>query len=214
MKSKKSCLLLNELASLTNIERSKFSLTLLFGYFGLLYEKKLFGAIYKNEIYLKSNPKLFCLLDKDNINLNNFEFLTLQQGIFNKKLNYFKIPSLIFNNKSLLTKLFNLAIETHEQKTSVKNNSAKKIRTLPNISFSLERSLYKIGIKDADDLSNIGIFEVFYELEKINKDISKSILFHLHCALLETNSLCLKADEKEIILKQYQNIKNQKNNNF
>lgn len=203
--------MLDKLAYLADIKRSKLSLSLLFGYSGIYYETVLFGALYKNELYLKKVQPIIDLIKTKLIQSEAIEFLTLNQGIMCKKLDYVKVPEQLQNDPSLFVQLIHLAIDLNQQdRTKEKRDHAQKLRSLPNITFSLERSLYKIGIQTTEQLKKIGVFEIFYLLEKENKALSCNILFHLHGAFLQINSLGLSSVEKQKLLTLYQAFKAQK----
>lgn len=207
MHSEKLSFLLDKLAYFAEIERSKLTTSPLFGYTGIHYEHLLFGAIYQSYFYLKTDEKLIAFIESlEEFNINPLENLQLKQGAFSKQLHYFKIPNEIWENKSLFKRLIQLAIDLHkEDLMQIKQDQAQKLRSLPNITFSLERSLCKIGITNVAQFQQIGVFETFYQLEKAhkNKMLSHNILFHLHGALKKINSYRLNFEEKNTLLDAY-----------
>ncbi|MCT8778184.1 TfoX/Sxy family protein, partial [Glaesserella parasuis] len=57
------------------------------------------------------------------------------------------------------------------------------IRTLPNMTIQLERTLKKLGINSIDELIDRGEVDIFVNLLKMGIDADQAILFRLYGAI-------------------------------
>lgn len=195
MKTEYYAYLVDKLAHCADLDRKKIQLSFLFGYIGIFYEQILFGAFYKNQFYLKSTPRLMALFADP-------KKLSLAQGFLAKTLDYVHVPKHLWQNAFDFKECVHQTLDQEQHK---KQTSPKKLHDLPNISLSLERALYKIGLHSCEQFKASCPFELFYQLEKnaAHQSLSETLLFHLYAAQQNIHVLCLTALQKQTLLTQY-----------
>lgn len=78
-----------------------------------------------------------------------------------------------------------------------------RIKDLPNMTASLERSLFKVGITNVDIFRQTGTIQSYAKLKQSNKSLSNNVLFILHSALNGKHVATLTDEQKCAIKKEY-----------
>lgn len=172
------------------VERTKHLKTLLepilgeitaknyFSYCGIFKDELMFGLYKDGQFYLKISPQ-------------HLEQALTHRGI--KSLNdpriahsnkYYSLPEDVMRNLSQYVTWFKHSlIEIRTNKYTSYYNKRNKIRSLPNMTFKLERLLRKINIYTVEDLFNKGEITTFVELIKLGLDVNHITLFKLYGAI-------------------------------
>lgn len=149
-----------------------------FSYYGIFQDGSMFGLYKDGKFYLK-------LATQDIHEITTYaDIQQLQDPNIVQSQRYYYLPNHILDH-----------IEDHAYwfENSIKNikfyknisyyNRKQQIRFLPNMSFTFERMLRKIGIYTIDDLVNKGEIATFVELIKIGIDATQITLFKLYGAI-------------------------------
>lgn len=149
-----------------------------FSYYGIMKDKAMF-ALYKDDKFYLHIPN-HCL--EENIAKNLSLLLDSQPGINLKS--FYLIPPDLLND---LQQVSHWVVESVKDILHTKQNQymekKKCIRTLPNMTIQLERTLKKLGVYSIDDLVDRGEIDIFVNLLKIGVDADQSLLFRLHGAI-------------------------------
>lgn len=189
--------LLKEFSSFDDVSIKTF-----FGGFSISSKELMFGWINKKKFYLRGHQyyrTLFIDLD--------MEPLSLSFGVSPKLLDYYKVSSELFNNKQKLHEIVTMVIEyTRQDKHEQNRLKELRIKELPNMTLSLERLLYSVGIENLKAFRKVGYLESFYRIKNKKEQISINILFSLYGALNNHHVFLLSDSTKKEIELAYQSF--------
>ncbi|QYN43599.1 MULTISPECIES: TfoX/Sxy family DNA transformation protein [unclassified Gilliamella] len=166
--------ILNKFSTLDDISTKTF-----FGGFSINSGTTMFGWIGPNDFYLRGHASYRSFFIKQGM-----EPLTLSSGISTKLLDYYKVNDEWLDDLPKLHSIANMVIEHAKQEQLEKNEiKTKRIKELPNMTLSLERLLFSVGIKDVDTFQKIGHLEAYHKIKNKKEEISINILFILYSSL-------------------------------
>lgn len=149
-----------------------------FSYYGIMKDKVMF-ALYKDDQFYLHIPN-HCL--EENIAKNLSLLIDSQTGINLKS--FYLIPSNMLND---IQQFSYWVTESVKDILNTKQNQyiekKKCIRTLPNMTIQIERTLKKLGIYSTDDLIDRGEIDIFVNLLKMGIDADQALLFRLYGAI-------------------------------
>lgn len=149
-----------------------------FSYYGIMKDKVMF-ALYKDDQFYLHIPN-HCL--EENIAKNLSLLIDSQTGINLKS--FYLIPSSMLND---IQQFSYWVTESVKDILNTKQNQyiekKKCIRTLPNMTIQIERTLKKLGIYSTDDLIDRGEIDIFVNLLKMGIDADQALLFRLYGAI-------------------------------
>lgn len=187
------------LALFSENDISLISLRTLFGGTGICYKGIMFGWIYANHFYLRGHAEYISMFN----NLN-MEPLILESGVIAKLLKYYRVTDNLWENEQKLAQIIQMVIDySYQDKLSKRQIKESRIKELPNMTLSLERALFKVGIINLKYFQEVGAFESYFKLEQNNQEISKNILFCLHCALKKVHVATLSEESKFRLQQEY-----------
>ncbi|MDG6353541.1 TfoX/Sxy family DNA transformation protein [Glaesserella parasuis] len=150
-----------------------------FSYYGIMKDGALF-ALYKNsKFYLHiSGNCLHEVLTNPNIS----QLSDSKYGINSKS--FYLIPTeILYDLKPISHWITNGIQEIINTKHTQYIKKKRCIRTLPNMTIQLERTLKKLGINSIDELIDRGEVDIFVNLLKMGIDADQAILFRLYGAI-------------------------------
>ncbi|MGX2948124.1 TfoX/Sxy family DNA transformation protein [Frederiksenia canicola] len=149
-----------------------------YAYNGIFKDNLMIGLYKDGKFYLR-----FSDLDIDTaINTHNLESLSDSNITHSEK--YFLLPSPILNNLTQYSIWFtNSLAEVRLNKRNLYYTKKHQLRSLPNMTFRLEKYLNKINIYSIEQLIEKGEINAFVELVKMGMDASENTLLKLHGAI-------------------------------
>lgn len=152
----------------------------IFGDIGVFYQGAMFALIGENKLYLKGGD----WLDR------RFQELQCKRYCIKKKnsqtvVNYYDVTDLVIhecsNVDTLISSSKKLAIKQYQDQNSYEN---KRLRDLPNMNVSLERTLKKVNIFSIKQLYELGAEKAFVKIRARNGQGSdKRVLLKLYGAI-------------------------------
>ncbi len=149
-----------------------------FGGFGLWHGKNMFGVIADGELYLRANGELGQRFTRRGMS----PFIYTKRGI-PVRMGYYRVEEAIWNDCMLFRKLARASIRQSVQEKSLQARESVRLHMLPNISVSIARALYRIGITSAEQLAQLGAEEAFLRLKNDRAEISDQVLYDLAGAI-------------------------------
>lgn len=190
--------IVNRLSSLfSENEMNKITIMSLFGGAGVYSEGVMFAWFYHDKFYLKGHHSYLTMFLR--YNMKPLEF---NSGVTVKLLQYYEVTEQLWHDEEKLIKMIQMVIK-NSNKIQSYCLKEPRIKDLPNITISLERSLFRVGITTLDSFRQNGSFKCFFKLKESNKNLSYNILYILHSALLGKHVATLTDNEKSRIQKEY-----------
>lgn len=149
-----------------------------FGGFSVWHEQNMFGVIADDELYLRANGELRRCFARHGM----APFVYTKRGI-PVKLGYYRVEEEIWQDHRLFRALARASIRQSAQEKALCAREAVRLHTLPNITVSMERWLYRIGITSVEQLKQAGAEKTFLLLKKIKQDLPNRVLFDLAGAI-------------------------------
>lgn len=190
--------ILNKLSALLfNHEINEITIISLFGGSGVYCNGIMFAWVYENNLYLKGHADYLDIFVQQK--MKRLEFHT---GVTIKLLQYNQVTDFLWQNEKELIKIVKMVIEHTHQMQSLQLKEPR-IKDLPNMTSSLERSLFKVGITNIDIFRQMGVFESYFKLKQANRNISTNVLYTLHSALIGKHVATLTSSQKCAIKAEY-----------
>lgn len=196
--------ILKDLSSFDNISIKTF-----FGGFSINSKGVMFGWIGEQEFYLRGHSHYRSIF----IDMG-MTTLTLPSGILTKSLDYYKVSDELFEDTQTFHSMVKMVIKyaqlEQSEKIKLKN---QRIKTLPNITLSLEKLLFSVGITNIEIFYKVGYLEAYHRIKNKNSRISGNVLFILFGSLNQRHVASLsKATKKQIELAYEDFLKNKNKN--
>lgn len=189
--------LLEEYAFLGNLSSRS-----MFGGFGLLLDGIMFAWVFDNKLYLRasqSSESAFTNLAMPP--------LSLSTGVISKLLHYYCVTDTVKADENKLNQLLKLSISgaVKDRQTKLKMKESR-LKDLPNMTLSLERLLIQIGIATIEQLKQVGAAKTFYQLKRINKNLSINVLYVLASAINGHHVAILSNHERQLLKIQIKHL--------
>lgn len=171
----------------------------LFGGSGISCNEIMFAWVYEHNLYLRGHPQYLHLF----VELN-MQPLAFDTGVMVKLLQYYQVTDQLWQNEKELITIIQMVIEySLFDKELQRKAKESRIKDLPNMNLSLERSLFRAGITNVAIFRQQGAFKSYLQLTQINKNVSKNVLFILHSALTGIHVATLTETQKKRLKKEY-----------
>ncbi len=149
-----------------------------FGGYSLSVNKVMFAVVSDGELYLRAN---------DNIE-GCFQARGMMNLVYSKRgmpvfLRYYHVDESLWNDNETLLHFAQLAYKEALIEVSLKKSNNIRLKDLPNLGVSLERLLWKAGIKNVSDLRSEGAKYSYLKLRKLHKNLGINVLFSLAGAI-------------------------------
>jgi len=164
--------LLNEFSTVFD----EISIKTFFSGFSINCQETMFGWVGQSGFYLRGHQHY----RQRFIDLN-MRPLALPVGASTKFLDYSQLDDSLINDKPRFYSMTETVIE-YAKKDKFKKKKVKELRIkeLPNMTFSLERLLYSVGIYDIGTFRKIGYLKAFDLIKKKKNCVSINVLFLLY----------------------------------
>ncbi|MDF7666433.1 TfoX/Sxy family DNA transformation protein [Orbaceae bacterium ESL0727] len=200
MSSKLANQLLNEFSTVLD----DVSVKAFFSGFSIHCQDTIFGWIGTKGFYLRGHASY-----RDLFIEQKMERLRLPAGVTMKLLDYYRVNDDLLNDRQRLHTIVKMVIESARQEKKHKIKCKElRIKTLPNMTLSLERLLLQVGINNVATLREIGYLEAFVRVKQYKKDVSTNLLFVLYGALNKYHVAALSPAIKQEIKSSYQRLLN------
>lgn len=149
-----------------------------FSYYGLFKDGLMFGLYKDNKFYLKLAPQDICEA------ISYQGIIPLSDPNISHSDKFFLLPQFILDNLSKYLAWFKNSlneIQLNKYKSYYKRKET--IRSLPNMTFRLEKFLKRINIHSIEDLRARGEINIFVDLMKIGLEVNHITLFKLYGAI-------------------------------
>lgn len=197
MSSKFANQILKEFSGFDDISIKTF-----FGGFSISSKATMFGWIGKSDFYLRGHAYYRELFIE-----SGMQPLSLPSGISTKSLDYYKVSDELFRDREKLHSIVKMVIEYAEHDLSEKNKlKEQRIKELPNMTLSLERLLFSVGIVNIPTFEQVGYLETYYRIKNKKTGISINILFILYASLHRRHVASLAKSKKDEIELEYQSF--------
>lgn len=184
------------LSFFANNEINNITIMSLFGGVGVYSNATMFAWIYDNQLYLKGHADYIAMFTR--YQMKPLEFNT---GVTIKLLQYYQITDYLWQDEKKLIKIIQMVIKYSSQNQRYKLKE-ERIKDLPNMTISLERALFKVGITNITLLRQEGALQSYLKLKQFNKNISSNVLFILHSALVGKHVATLTDEQKSQLKKE------------
>ncbi|CNL08635.1 TfoX/Sxy family DNA transformation protein [Yersinia alsatica] len=149
-----------------------------FGGYGLLANGIMFAVVSEGELYLRGNDQVE----------NLFRTREMTNLIYAKRglpvlLRYYWVDTLLWSDDLALRHFAKLAYQGAKAEVLSKKGPAVRLKDLPNLSASLERLLWKVGIKSAAELRIEGAKCCYLKLRALRRSLGVNILLSLAGAI-------------------------------
>lgn len=195
MTSKLANQILKEFSHFNDISIKTF-----FGGFSISSKAIMFGWIGKTDFYLRGHSYY-----RDIFIELGMQPLSLPAGISTKLLDYYKVSEELFDDREKLHSIVKMVIEYAEQEQNEKNKLKElRIKELPNMTLSLERLLFSVGIVNIPTFQEIGYLEAYNRIKNKKTGISINILFILYASFHRRHVASLSQTTKDEIKLAYE----------
>lgn len=173
-----------------------------FGGFSLNSESIMFAWIDQNNIYLRGHDEYRSMF----IELGMLPLDLIFDGS-HKLLDYYKVEDELRQDRQKLHAIVQMVIKHAKQDLEEKlAKSQSRLKSLPNMTVSLEKLMVSAGIIDINIFREVGYLETYYRIKSKNPKLSINILFGLFGALHGRHVGTLSSESKQIIELAYQNF--------
>lgn len=177
----------------------------MFGGFGIYCNDIMFGWVYKEAFYLRATIDYVDLFLAQGMTP-----LSLASGVMYKLLKYYRVTDVLWQDRATLIQLVGLVISsTLKEKKDKQRIKEARLKDLPNMTLTLERSLIAVGIGDIRQFRGVGAYEAYQRLKKRNPEISINVLYSFCAALQGSHVAALSLQQKADIITLYGELQQQ-----
>lgn len=174
-----------------------------FGGYALLVDGIMFALVSDGELYLRANDQI------ENI----FQTRKMSNLVYAKRgmpilLRYYFVDSTLWEDQNLLFYFVQLAYESSKTEMLNKKSQPVRLKDLPNLSITIEKLLWKVGIKSAEELKIKGAKCTYLKLKSLNKSLGFNVLLALAGAISGYHCAVLPSVLRNELLEWYEEIKN------
>ncbi|CND44202.1 TfoX/Sxy family DNA transformation protein [Yersinia pseudotuberculosis] len=149
-----------------------------FGGYGLLVNSIMFAVVSEGELYLRANDNV-----EDLFRASGMANLVYAKRGLPVLLRYYRVDTSLWNDGLRLHHFVRQAYEGAKIDVLSKKGPVVRLKDLPNLSASLERLLWKVGIKNATELRLEGAKCCYLKLRALRRSLGVNILLALAGAI-------------------------------
>ncbi|QTF08850.1 TfoX/Sxy family DNA transformation protein [Brenneria izadpanahii] len=169
-----------------------------FGGYSIAANKIIFGLVSGGELYLRASKK-----DEPHFRSRNMPNLIYTKRGVPVPLNYYLVDASLWGNHTQLLRLASMSLSGAQQDKTAKNMCVR-LKDLPNLNHDLERLLWKVGIKNIDELQQHGAKGCYLKLRTISANLSVNILLALAGAICGMHQAALPHGIRNELLEWYE----------
>lgn len=170
-----------------------------FSYYGIIKNGVMF-ALYKNgQLYLRKTKNTEKQAEQFNTQTQ------IQDSLKTYSNKHYPVTDDWLNSTEFSTTIPQIIADMQQELADKSHYHKTLIRHLPNMNITIERQLYKLGIKTAIELINAGEMNVFVELVKQGSDGTPLLLFRLYGAIHHQHIATLTKSQKIQLLTEANN---------
>ncbi|CNL45246.1 TfoX/Sxy family DNA transformation protein [Yersinia aleksiciae] len=149
-----------------------------FGGYGLLANGIMFAVVSEGELYLRANDQVEGLFRARG--MTNLVYAKRGVPIL---LRYYWVDAFLWRDERTLCNFAQRAYQEARAEVLSKKGPTVRLKDLPNLSASLERLLWKVGIKNAAELRLEGAKRCYLKLRAVRHSLGINVLFSLAGAI-------------------------------
>lgn len=166
-----------------------------FGGFSLSLRGSMFALVAEGELYLRAA--------QDNENM--MRALMMPQFVYYKRgmeilLRYFRVDETLWQHPDQLIALADESIRGMESEKAARKSQPRRLKDLPNINLTLERTLWQVGVKDAAELRVQGAIGTYVKICALKKETGLNTLLALEGAILGFHKSVLPTQSHAMLL--------------
>lgn len=169
-----------------------------FGGYSIAANKIIFGVVLAGELYLRASKKDIALFHE-----RNMPHLVYTKRGIPIPLNYYLVDESLWKNHLQLLQFARMSLAGAQYDKAAKNSSGR-LKDLPNLNHDLERLLWKVGIRNVDDLQQCGAKTSYLKLRTVSANLSVNILLALAGAICGTHQAALPIRIRNELLEWYE----------
>ncbi|MDN0121882.1 TfoX/Sxy family DNA transformation protein [Yersinia aleksiciae] len=149
-----------------------------FGGYGLLANGIMFAVVSEGELYLRANDQVEGLFRARG--MTNLVYAKRGVPIL---LRYYWVDAFLWRDERTLCNFAQRAYQEARAEVLSKKGPTVRLKDLPNLSASLERLLWRVGIKNAAELRLEGAKRCYLKLRAVRHSLGINVLFSLAGAI-------------------------------
>ena len=149
-----------------------------FGGYSLLANGIMFAVVSEGELYLRANDQVEGVFRARG--MTNLVYAKRGAPIL---LRYYRVDTYLWDDERTLCHIAKRAYEEAKTEILSKKGPTVRLKDLPNLSASLERLLWRVGIKNASDLRLEGAKRCYLKLRALRGSLGINILLSLAGAI-------------------------------
>ncbi|SLM62154.1 MULTISPECIES: TfoX/Sxy family DNA transformation protein [Dickeya] len=156
-----------------------------FGGYSIAADGVIFALVSAGELYLRASP-------------DNEDFFLARQTpklVYTKRgipvpLNYYLVTEALWQREASLLALGMQSLQGAQHDKAARKRCAR-LKDLPNINHDLERLLWKVGIRNIDELHRLGAKTSYLKLRAVSQHLSVNVLLALAGAICGVHQAAL-----------------------
>ncbi|WP_409307180.1 TfoX/Sxy family DNA transformation protein [Pectobacterium sp. B1J-3] len=169
-----------------------------FGGYSIAANKIIFGVVSGGELYLRASKK-----DKDQFHDRSMPALVYTKRGIPIQLDYYLVDDSLWENHLQLLHFARMALAGAQYDKAAKSRKGR-LKDLPNLNHDLERLLWKVGIKNIDELQQCGAKKSYLKLRSVRANLSVNTLLALAGAICGTHQAALPIGLRNELLEWYE----------
>lgn len=166
----------------------------LFGGYSLAVENTVFAMVSDGELYLRACEETATYQSQHATSL-----LTLRKRGGSLQLNYFRVDERLWRDRATLLTLSEFSLQDARREKN-KRHASRRLKDLPNISFHMELLLQDAGIRNVNDLQQLGAQAAWAKLRKLRENLNISVLLSLEGALTGVHAAALPLERRQELM--------------
>ncbi|MFC3395237.1 TfoX/Sxy family DNA transformation protein [Brenneria rubrifaciens] len=169
-----------------------------FGGYSIAANKIIFGVVSGGELYLRASKK-----DEVHFHNRNMPHLVYTKRGIPIPLNYYLVDESLWGNHLQLLQFARMALAGAQYDKAAKSESGR-LKDLPNLNHDIERLLWKVGIKNIDELQQCGAKISYLKLRAVSANLSVNTLLALAGAISGTHQAALPIGIRNELVEWYE----------
>lgn len=169
-----------------------------FGGYSIAANKIIFALVSGGELYLRASKQ-----DERHFHSRNMSRLIYTKRGMPVPLNYYLVDESLWEDHGQLLHFARMSLSGARQDKEAKSEGGR-LKDLPNLNHDLERLLWRVGIKNIDELQQYGAKNSYLKLRAISANLSVNILLALAGAICGMHQAALPNGIRKELLEWYE----------